>query len=78
MSFSPGLKRSNRLAHHQDLFKTKGPDSAPNSPLKQQTVLDAEGNNSSPSWRNVYKKRCFDEFKKSRQKLMNRFRDLTV
>jgi len=75
MSFSPNLKHSNRLAHHQELFKTKRTDSAPNS---QQQILDADGNNPSPTWRNVYKKRCFDEFKKSRQKLMNKFRDLKV
>jgi hypothetical protein len=32
----------------------------------------------SPSWRDAYKKRCFDEFKKSRQKLVNRFRNFKV
>lgn len=35
-------------------------------------------NNESPTWRSVYKKRCFDEFKRSRQKLVNRFRTLDV
>lgn len=32
----------------------------------------------SPNWRDVYKKRCFDEFKKSRQKLLSRFRNFEV
>ena len=32
----------------------------------------------SPSWREAYKKKCFDEFKKSRQKLMNKFRNFKV
>lgn len=75
MSYSPGLaKHTARMAHHQELFKTKGPDSAPSSPSRHA----ADFNVNSPSWRNVYKKRCFDEFKKSRQKLMNKFRDLKV
>jgi hypothetical protein len=60
-------------SHHQGMYK---------SPSLNRKAISNIGNveidKDSPSWRNVYKKRCFDEFKKSRQKLVNRFRTLDV
>ena len=69
MNSSPNLKR------RQEMFKQKGLESPFNSPSNKQTLPLM---NDSPTWRNAFKKRCFDEFKKSRQKLMNKFRDLQV
>ncbi len=60
--------------HYQDMYKS--PSSCRKS--VDSAVIADSNNNDSPNWRNVYKKRCFDEFKKSRQKLVNRFRSLDV
>lgn len=69
---SPKVSRS--AAKYQDLYKSP---SGRRGPAIAEYTSDSN-NNESPSWRNVYKKRCFDEFKKSRQKLVNRFRSLDV
>ncbi len=70
---SPRVSRVTK-SHYQDMYKS--PSSCKKS-LDTALISDSN-NNESPSWRNVYKKRCFDEFKKSRQKLVNRFRCLDV
>lgn len=64
----PRLKNSTNL---KDLYK---------SPANHRCATPEidSNNNPSPAWRSLYKKRCFDEFKKSRAKLVNRFRDLNV
>ena len=65
-SLSPA-RVNNIMNAHKQLYKS--PNSSNNS-----------GNNASPnaSWRDAYKKRCFDEFKKSRQKLLTRFRNFEI
>lgn len=37
-----------------------------------------QNNVESPTWRDAYKKKCFEEFKKSRQKLITKFRKCQV
>lgn len=69
MAFSP----STRLAHHKEMYKSPYRNNPHNSPMNKEN-----GATDSPTWRNAYKKRCFDEFKKSRQKLINRFRNCQV
>ena len=64
----PRLKNA---TNYQELYKS------PASHRCATPEIDSN-NNPSPAWRSIYKKRCFDEFKKSRQKLVNRFRDLKV
>ena len=69
-------KAASRLSTHKEMYKSPGMsrnglDGSENS---NQSVPDSM----SPSWRNAYKKRCFDEFKKSRQKLLSKFRNLQV
>lgn len=64
----PRLKNATNL---KDLYKS------PVSHRYATPEIDSN-NNPSPAWRSLYKKRCFDEFKKSRAKLVNRFRDLNV
>jgi hypothetical protein len=70
---SPSVSKKFAKSNHQELYK---------SPMNRNSLeanQSENGNqNDSPSWRNVYKKRCFDEFKKSRQKLVNKFRTLDV
>lgn len=70
MTFSP----STRLAHHKEMYKSPFRHGVQNSPITKEN----DGMTESPSWRNAYKKRCFDQFKKSRQKLINRFRTCQV
>ena len=65
ISPSPVLKNLSRYSH-QNLYKS------PNR------ISEINSNEESPSWRSAYKKRCFDEFKKSRLKLVNKFRNLQV
>ncbi|RMZ95081.1 calpain-3 isoform X2 [Brachionus plicatilis] len=69
MTFSP----SARLASHKEMYKSPCRQKAQNSPMNKEIGLTE-----SPTWRNAYKKRCFDEFKKSRQKLINRFRSCQI
>lgn len=69
---SPHSKVPRSAAKYQDLYKS------PSGRRGAAEYTSDSNNNESPSWRNVYKKRCFDEFKKSRQKLVNRFRALEV
>jgi hypothetical protein len=59
--------------NHKNLYKSPVPvaNRAPMNDVQME-------NQGSPSWRDAYKKRCFDEFKKSRQKLMNKFRNFQV
>lgn len=65
---------------HQELYKSPQSLAAgfrvgsPSS-RKVPTTNPAEVDSPNNLWRNAYKKRCFDEFKKSRQKLVNRFRN---
>ena len=64
---------------HQDLYKS--PRNILNA-LKATTKSSDNATNQSPdlndAWRNAYKKRCFDELRKSRQKLVNKFRNFKV
>lgn len=60
-----------------DMYKSSPNNRKGGAAPSADYTSDSNGNES-PSWRNVYKKRCFDEFKKSRQKLVNRFRSLDV
>ena len=62
------VKQFSRFSH-QNLYK---------SPNRNAVNKEQELNGESPSWRNAYKKRCFDEFKRSRLKLVNKFRSLQV
>lgn len=74
MSYSPSVSR----IAHKDLYKS------PNS--SSRNILQKFSNDGASSsaddgplnWRNAYKKRCFDEFKKSRQRLITKFRNLQV
>ncbi|CAF0703806.1 unnamed protein product [Brachionus calyciflorus] len=70
MTFSP----STRLVHHKEMYKSPYRHNSHSSPMNANCKDMTE----SPTWRNAYKKRCFDEFKKSRQKLVNRFRNCQI
>lgn len=71
--------RVTKLANRQDMYKSPSSAAGCHHKKNAQTTYDSDSNNNeSPAWRKVYKKRCFDEFKKSRQKLVNRFRCLDV
>jgi hypothetical protein len=77
MNFSPSVlsnnnKPASRLLQHKEMYKSPCRD-AQASHDNQNVPAEA-----SPSWRVAYKKRCFDEFKKSRQKLLSKFRNLQV
>lgn len=68
---------------HQELYKSPqslaaGLRVSSPSSRKVPTINPAEVDSPNNLWRNAYKKRCFDEFKKSRQKLVSRFRNCQV
>ena len=70
---SPNLSKNMVKSNYKDMYK---------SPSTRKELFNNPGDNEldkheSP-WRNAYKKRCFDEFKKSRSKLVNKFRTLNV
>jgi hypothetical protein len=68
MNISSPSRVNNLLNLHKSLYKSPGGTNSITNGV----------NNASPSWRDAYKKRCFDEFKKSRQKLLTRFRNFQV
>jgi hypothetical protein len=72
MNFQSGVARSLPRVSHKDMYKSP----ARKGNFDHNQNIDSENN--SPSWRSSYKKRCFDEFKKSRQKLLSKFRNLQV
>jgi hypothetical protein len=59
-----------KMTSHRDLYKS------PSSSFKDTS--NDSNNSGAPSWRSAYKKRCFDEFKKSRRTLINKFRNCQV
>jgi hypothetical protein len=79
MSYSPSMSRTAPKVSYKDMYKS--PTSAGHRNMTHQSD---DGCGGSPAdgnclnWRSAYKKRCFDEFKKSRQKLLNKFRNLEV
>ena len=80
MSHSPSVSRSTHKVSYRDLYKS--PKSS--SGGTRNMIYQSDDCNGSPvdggclNWRSAYKKRCFDEFKKSRQKLLSKFRNLEV
>jgi hypothetical protein len=73
MSYSPSVSLvPNKKTCYKDLYKS--PISSPNRNCNS-CQPDADGN---LNWRSAYKKRCFDQFKSSRQKLINKFRDIKI
>ena len=70
---SCSAKAASRLSHHKEMYKSPCRNVDDNSQSGEPS-----DSNASPSWRLAYKKRCFDEFKKSRQKLLSKFRNLQV
>jgi hypothetical protein len=80
MSHSPSVSRSIHKVSYRDLYKS--PTSS--SGGTRNMIYQSDDCNGSPvdggclNWRSAYKKRCFDEFKKSRQKLLCKFRNLEV
>ena len=74
MSYSPSVSKSVPKPSYRDLYKS------PNSRNIMQQNADCSNSplDGCLNWRNAYKKRCFDEFKKSRQKLISKFRNIQV
>jgi hypothetical protein len=66
ISSSSPARVNNLMNVHKQLYKSPGGSA------------NSGSNNASPSWRDAYKRRCFDEFKKSRQKLLTRFRNFDI
>ena len=66
--------------NHMEMYKSpmRGASSQATCAATALGGVGGDSSNASPSWRDAYKKRCFDEFKKSRQKLVNRFRNFKV
>jgi hypothetical protein len=70
----PFNKQASRLMNHKEMYKSP----CRGSPSNEAINSADQQNGASPSWRDAYKKRCYDEFKNSRQKLLSKFRNLQV
>jgi len=69
MDINSSPKRNTNFINHKNLYK---------SPCNAAGLTMDCGADGSPTWRNAYKRRCFDEFKKSRQKLLSKFRNFNI
>jgi hypothetical protein len=65
---SPKRPLDTIAASHRNMYK---------SPCRGALASNTSDNKLSP-WRDNYKKKCFDEFKKSRQKLLTKFRNFQI
>jgi hypothetical protein len=75
---SPSQHNSSKLrSNHKDMYKSPLGVRVNNTDERAGSS-DLNAQPQSPVWREIYKKRCFDEFKKSRQKLVNKFRNFNV
>ena len=80
MSHSPSVSRSIHKVSYRDLYKspTSSSGGTRNMIYQSDDCNGSPGDGGCLNWRSAYKKRCFDEFKKSRQKLLSKFRNLEV
>ena len=62
-NLSSSVAKSSVRSHHMEMYKS--PNRSAVAGTCAEAAIDGKlDSNASPTWRDAYKKRCFDEFKK--------------